>query len=187
MAATQAGGAVTARSFAGRFDASLWILDKPSTALLLYIFAFWAAMLIGHGGGDLHTDTLEAYAWGKELQLGYPKHPPFWSWVAYGWFTIFPFSDWAAYLLGATNSAIGLGCTYLIARRFVSERQAMAALLCLMATPIYFCLANRYNANTALLSLWPATVLFALRAQESARIVDGFHRAAGRSVTVVQI
>src|SRR6185312_9349146 len=82
-------------------------------------------------------------------------------------------SDWAAYLLSAFNAAIGLGCTYFIALRFVSERRAMAVLLCLVATPIYFCLAGRFNANTVLLSLWPATTLFALRSQESGRITDG--------------
>jgi hypothetical protein len=149
------------------------ILGDPRRALLVYVGGFSAAMLIGHAGGDLHADILEAYAWGKELQLGYAKHPPFWAWVAHGWFSIFPTSDWAAYLLSGSNAAIGLACTYLIALRLVSERQAMATLLCLMATPVYFCLANRFNANTVLLSLWPATTLFAMRAQASDRIADG--------------
>ena len=82
--------------------------------------------MISHGSGGLVTDTVEPYAWGKELQLGYVKHPPFWSWVAYAWYAVLPTSDWAAYLLSALNAAIGLGCTYLIALRFVPERQAMA-------------------------------------------------------------
>jgi hypothetical protein len=149
------------------------LLDRPLVALLVYVAAFWAATMISHGSGGLVTDTVEPYAWGKELQLGYVKHPPFWSWVAYAWYAVLPTSDWAAYLLSALNAAIGLGCTYLIALRFVPERQAMAAILCLIATPIYFCLASRFNANTVLLSLWPATTLFALRSQESDRVADG--------------
>jgi len=149
------------------------LLGSPIAVLVLYVAIFSLAMLVGHGGGALHTDTTEAYAWGKELQLGYAKHPPFWAWIAYGWFSVFPTSDWAAYLLSALNSAIGLGCTYLIALRFVSRPQAMAALLCLIASPIYFCLASRFNANTVLISLWPATTLFALRAQEADRVSDG--------------
>ena len=161
-------------SFARRPDLALaGLLDSPLVALLVYVAAFWAAMMISHGAGGLVTDTVEPYAWGKELQSGYVKHPPFWAWVAYAWFAVLPTSDWAAYLLSALNAAIGLGCTYLIALRFVSEQKAMAAVLCLIATPIYFCLASRFNANTMLLSLWPATTLFALRSQESDRVADG--------------
>ena len=171
---SQVGEARLSVSIARRPDLALaGLLGRPLTALLVYVIAFWAAMLIAHGSGGLVTDTVEPYAWGKELQLGYVKHPPFWSWVAYAWFSVLPTSDWAAYLLSALNAAIGLGCTYLIALRFVSERKAMAAVLCLIATPIYFCLASRFNANTVLLSLWPATTLFALRAQESDRVADG--------------
>lgn len=171
---TQAEGSGLQLSHVGRPDIILdRLLGGPGAALVLYVATFSLAMLVGHGGGALHTDTTEAYAWGKELQLGYAKHPPFWAWISYAWFSVLPTSDWAAYLLSALNSAVGLGCTYLVALRFVSRPQAMAALFCLVATPIYFCLASRFNANTALLSLWPATTLFALRVQEADRVRDG--------------
>jgi 4-amino-4-deoxy-L-arabinose transferase-like glycosyltransferase len=142
--------------------------------LAFYVVALTGIHLFSHGSGNLHNDTLEAYAWGRELQLGYPKHPPFWAWVADVWFNLFPTADWAAYLLASLNAAIGLGCSWLIGRRFLPPERAMAAFYCLTLTSSYLCFAQRFNANTILLSLWPATTLFTLRAVERNRLRDGF-------------
>ena len=29
----------------------------------------------------IHNDMAEAYVWGREFQLGYNQHPPFWAWI----------------------------------------------------------------------------------------------------------
>jgi hypothetical protein len=141
--------------------------------LVFYVVALTLTHEISHGAGNLHNDTLESYAWGKELQLGYSKHPPFWAWVACGWFAIFPATDWAAYLLSSVNSAVGLACSWLIARRYMSAERATCTMLCLMLTPMDLCFAQRFNANTVLLSLWPATTLAALRLVDRRRLADG--------------
>ncbi|MEA2781030.1 MAG: hypothetical protein QOK29_2574 [Rhodospirillaceae bacterium] len=150
-----------------------WPLVEVACWLLFYVVALTLVHEFSHGPGNLHNDTLEAYAWGKELQLGYHKHPPFWAWVAYAWYLIFPASDWAAYLLSSINAAIGLCCTWLIGRRYLPDEQAMAAFLGLMITAMYLCFAQRFNANTVLMSLWPATTLAVLRAVDSNRLLDG--------------
>ena len=31
--------------------------------------------------GNLHSDTLEAAYWGRDLALGYAKHPPLATWL----------------------------------------------------------------------------------------------------------
>ena len=69
------------------------VFDTPFEILLwLALFAATAAVSfsISYSVGDLHNDVLEAYALGQELQFGYDKHPPFWGWVAYAWFSVFP-------------------------------------------------------------------------------------------------
>jgi hypothetical protein len=38
----------------------------------------------------IHNDMAEAYDWGREFQLGYFQHPPFWAWIAGLWFEVFP-------------------------------------------------------------------------------------------------
>jgi hypothetical protein len=147
------------------FEIALWCL--------FYIVVFTLMQLISHGPGDLVNDTLEAVAWGQHPQLGYSKHPPFWAWVAFGWFKLFPFAEWSAYLLASVNAAIGLVCSWYVARRFLSLERATGAMLALMLSATYLCLAQRFNANTILISLWPATTLAVLRAVERNRIADG--------------
>jgi hypothetical protein len=147
------------------FEIALWCL--------FYIAVFTPIQLISHGPGDLVNDTLEAVAWGQHPQLGYCKHPPFWAWIAFGWFKLFPFAEWSAYLLASVNAAIGLVCSWYVARRFLSVERATGAMLALMLSATYLCLAQRFNANTILISLWPATTLAVLRTVERNRIADG--------------
>jgi hypothetical protein len=140
---------------------------------VFYVAIFTATQMMSHGPGDLANDTLEAFAWGQHFEFGYSKHPPFWAWLAGGWFKIFPTADWAAYLLGSLNASIGLACSWCIGRRFLSDDRATGAMLCLMLSTSYVCLAQRFNANTMLLSLWPAATLVTLRAVERNRLRDG--------------
>ena len=47
---------------------------------------------------NLPLDTIEALAWGSNLDWGFGKHPPF-SAFAVEFFSIFGNNDWAYYLL----------------------------------------------------------------------------------------
>ncbi len=160
-------------------DNRVWLLARTrpeyEVALwcLFYVVVFTAIQLISHGPGDLVNDTLEAVAWGQHPELGYSKHPPFWAWVAFAWFKVFPFTEWSAYLLGSVNAAIGLACTWCVARRFLTADRATGAMLGLMLSATYVCFAQRFNANTVLISLWPAAALAVLRGVERNRIADG--------------
>ncbi len=62
-----------------------------------------AGGLVAGAGRALHIDVLEAYAWGKEFQLGYYAHPPFWAWIAGAWFLVFPVNNAWFILLEAIN------------------------------------------------------------------------------------
>ena len=46
-------------------------------------------------------------------------------------------------------------------------------MLGLMLSTTYVCFAQRFNANTVLISLWPAAALAVLRGLERNRIADG--------------
>ena len=126
-------------------------------ALAAFMVLWTAYEIVAHGAGDVHNDMAEAYAWGQELQFGYFKHPPFWAWVTFAWFQIFPVSDWSAYLFSAVNSALGIYFVSRCAAYFLADRRAqqLAALL-LILIPAYTFLAMKMNANTILLSVWPA-------------------------------
>jgi 4-amino-4-deoxy-L-arabinose transferase-like glycosyltransferase len=113
--------------------------------------------LLSHRGA-VHGDMLEAYSWGREFQLGYFKHPPFWAWIAGAWFEVFPRTTWAFYLLATLNSGIGIVGAWrlngLLARGI--DRFNATALLLLYAA--YTLQGHQFNANLILISLWPWTV-----------------------------
>ena len=66
---------------------TLW----PSLALFALFVLIWTVYgVISASPAAIHNDMAEAYAWGREFQLGYEKHPPFWAWIAGLWFEVFP-------------------------------------------------------------------------------------------------
>ena len=82
-------------------------------------------------------DMAEAYTWGREFQLGYNQHPPFWAWVCGLWFHVFPRTGWAFALLSSTNAAVGLWGAWTLIGDFAEGRKRIAAWALLLLTPLY--------------------------------------------------
>ena len=144
-----------------------------STPIILATFVIlWSGYeILAHGAGDVHNDMAEAYAWGQELQGGYFKHPPFWAWLTYAWFRVFPVEDWSAYVFTALNSALGIAFTVRCNAYFVADKRlARLAAWLLILVPAYTFLAMKMNANTIHLSVWPAIawVFLAMMKRQSA-------------------
>ena len=69
--------------------------------LILFLFAhliIWT-LVPTISNTNLPLDTIEALAWGTNLDWGYNKHPPVSAWLAKGIFQIFGNQDWAYYFL----------------------------------------------------------------------------------------
>lgn len=114
----------------------------------------------------------EAYAWGQSPQLGYYKHPPLYAWVAGAWFKLLPRTDWAFYLLSQVNAAVGLAGVWSLSGRMLEPKARLAAILLLLA-PFHNIMAINFNANSALLSLWPWTAFAFFRAMETGKARHG--------------
>ena len=139
----------------------------PGAMLVIAYALVWASFATLSTGRGLHGDSLEAYSWGREFVFGYYKHPPFWSWVAGAWFWIMPRSNFSFWLLSELNGALGLAGAWALMGRFANRRMQMLGVLILMLTPFYQFNAQRLNANTILLSLWPWTLYFFVRSVET--------------------
>lgn len=147
--------------------------------LALHVFAWTTFATLSHA--VVHHDMTEAFAWGQEWQPGYFKHPPFFGWMAAAWFLVFPRQSWAFFLLSEFNAALGLAGAWAIARRILPARDhggdrrcgALAVLAMLGLTPLYGLAAMKFNANTALLSLWPWTTYALIRMLEQPRGAQG--------------
>lgn len=144
----------------------------PAMFLSAYALVWTIYSALSSGNGQ-HIDSLEAYAWGREFVLGYYKHPPFWAWVAGLWFLVFPKTDWWFWFLSELNGALGLLGAWALMGRFCDRRTQVAGILLLLLTPFYQFNAQRFNANTVLLSIWPWTMYFFVRSMEYRSIMHG--------------
>jgi 4-amino-4-deoxy-L-arabinose transferase-like glycosyltransferase len=133
---------------------------------------FWTLVNTISNGLSFDHDMTEAYVWGREFQLGYYKHPPFWAWIAGAWFQLLPHRAWAFAALSAVNAGIGLLGVWRLTGCFAQGEKRLSATLLLLLTPYYTYFAYRYNANTIFLSLWPWTAFFFVRSIERKSVRD---------------
>jgi len=116
--------------------ASTWIrrdtLAVPH-ALLLSAYALacvllWSIMpLAAHW--DVPVDNLEQLAWVLTPDWGYPKHPPFPTWVLWGFEQVFPHGIALTYLLGALQVAMMMAIAWRLARETLGARRALVTVL----------------------------------------------------------
>ncbi|RTL51714.1 MAG: glycosyltransferase family 39 protein [Bradyrhizobiaceae bacterium] len=137
-------------------------------AFLAIFIVFWMLQFtITYINVDLHPDVLEAWSVGRFWTWGNPKHPPLMGWLAHLWTEIFPLTDWSIRLLAMVNAAVALWAVDLIVRRFArADRRAMVLLL-LMLLPVYQFHAQKFNANSVLLAVWPLATYCFLRSFET--------------------
>jgi len=136
--------------------------------LIACFIAIWTLYLaIAYAGSGLHPDTLEAWTLGRHFAFGYHKHPPLMGWVAAGWTSALPLSDWSLQLMAMVNAGLALFFVDCVARQFVTGHKRILVLLLLMLTPAYQFHAQRFNANSVLLATWPLATWCFLRAFET--------------------
>src|SRR5258708_2950805 len=123
-----------------------WLAELESSAapqrqllqiLVLYVGVLTAFADFALGWGPLHHDMTEAWAWGKEFQLGYAKHPPLSAWLAGSWFAVMPRANWSFYLLASLNIAAALAGVWMLAGVFCGTLGRLASVLFLVLTPSF--------------------------------------------------
>ena len=148
---------------------SIFILGFVAFATLIFSIAY--------ANANLHRDVLEAWLVGRTLAWGFWKHPPLMGWVAHVWTYVFPLTNWSFRLLAMANAGLALFAVDLIARRFVRGDRRAVILLLLLLTPVYQFHAEKFNANSVLLAIWPLATYCFLRSFEER--TAGWAAAAG--------
>lgn len=129
------------------------LLFAGYTTVFVALWTIYA--VISRNNLDVNSDMVENFAWSRELQAGYFKHPPFFAWVVAAWFKIFPAQDWAYYLLSFANVALAFAGVWALIGLFDRSPRRLAAIVALSLTPFYTFSAIKFNANTILLPVWP--------------------------------
>ena len=108
---------------------------------------------------NLPLDTIEALAWGSNLDWGYYKHPPFSAFAVEFFYTIFGNNDWAYYFLSQifviTSFYIVWKFSYMILE---DKHYSLLAVLILASISFYNYKTPEFNVNVSQLPFWALSV-----------------------------
>lgn len=118
-------------------------------------------------------DVVEGFAWGRELQLGYTKHPPMQAWLLEASYRLTGGGTYGGYWLSALCAALGYFFVWKLARRLgLTAWQAFWAMV-LTSVTFYFTLPMpEFNPNILQVPVWAGMMLFFHRALEKGRLTD---------------
>ena len=131
----------------------------------LYLFIFshlllWT-LIPSITNTNLPLDTIEALAWGSNLDWGFNKHPPFSAFATEFFYLIFGSNDWSYYLL----SQIFVVTSFFYVWKFsneIFEDKTYSLLSVLILSGIFFFnfTTPEFNVNISQLPFWALCVYF---------------------------
>ena len=135
---------------------------------IFYIFIithliFWTLIpsLTNH---NLPLDTIEALAWGSNLDWGFNKHPPMSAFFLEVFYQIFGSQDWAYYLLSQIFVAISFYYVFKLSKEILNN-DLLGLISVLLIETIYFYnfTSPEFNVNVCQLPFWSLTAYYSWR------------------------
>ena len=122
---------------------------------------------------NLPLDTIEALAWGSNLDWGYSKHPPLSAFASEVFYKIFGNQDWAYYML----SQLFVVFSFFIVLKFSEEffkNYTFGLISILLLEGIYFYnfTTPEFNVNVCQLPFWALTVLYCWKGFKENKTID---------------
>ena len=122
---------------------------------------------------NLPLDTIEALAWGSNLDWGFNKHPPFSAFAVEIFYQIFGSNDWAYYLLSQLFVIVGFIAVYKFSNEiFNNQKLALLSVLLLEGVYFYNFTTPEFNVNVAQLPFWALTVYYTWRCIKYDKAID---------------
>ena len=110
---------------------------------------------------NLPLDTIEALAWGSNLEWGFNKHPPASAFFTEFFFQIFGANDWAFYLLSQIFVCIAFIYVFKLANEiFNNLLLSLISVLLLESIYFYNFTTPEFNVNVCQLPFWSITVYY---------------------------
>ena len=118
-------------------------------------------------------DVVEGFAWGREMALGYTKHPPMQAWLLELSYHLTFGHTFGAYWLSSLSIAIAYVCIWQLSRRLgLAEWKAFWAIVMTSVT-FYFTLPlPEFNPNILQIPVWAAMILLFHRALDKGQLLD---------------
>ena len=132
---------------------------------VFYIFVtahliFWTLIpsITNH---NLPLDTIEALAWGSNLDWGFNKHPPMSAFVPEVFYQIFGPQDWAYYLLSQIFVIISFYYVFKFSNEIFNNKiLGLISVLLIEAIYFYNFTTPEFNVNVCQLPFWSLTVYY---------------------------
>ena len=132
---------------------------------VFYIFVtahliFWTLIpsITNH---NLPLDTIEALAWGSNLDWGFNKHPPMSAFVTEVLYQIFGPQDWVYYLLSQIFVIISFYYVFKFSNEILNNKlSSLISVLLIEAIYFYNFTTPEFNVNVCQLPFWSLTVYY---------------------------
>ena len=153
------------------------MLNKINKNKLFYIFVtshliIWTLVptLTNH---NLPLDTIEALAWGSNLDWGFNKHPPASAFFVEVFYQIFESNDWAYYLLSQIFVVISFFVVWKFSEEFFSDKiYSLLSVLLLEGIYFYNFTTPEFNVNVCQLPFWTLSVLYGWKGFKNNKTID---------------
>ena len=110
---------------------------------------------------NLPLDTIEALAWGSNLDWGFDKHPPMSAFIAEFFYKLFGSQDWAYYFLSQIFVITSFYIVFLISNEILRNKNlSIFSVLSLVGIYFYNFTTPEFNVNICQLPFWALTVLY---------------------------
>ena len=114
---------------------------------------------------NLPLDTIEALAWGSNLDWGFEKHPPLSALAVEIIFSFFGNNDWAYYLLSQICVIIAFIYVWKFSKLILKNNTyALFSILLLECLYFYNFTTPEFNVNVCQLPFWALTVFYTYKA-----------------------
>ena len=113
---------------------------------------------------NLPLDTIEALAWGSNLDWGFNKHPPMSAFFPEVFYQIFGPQDWVYYLLSQIFVIISFYYVFKFSNEIFNNKiLGLISLLIIEAIYFYNFTTPEFNVNVCQLPFWSLTVYYSWR------------------------
>ncbi len=141
------------------------MITKKNITKVFYLFIFshlvlWT-LIPSISNTNLPLDTIEALAWGSNLDWGFNKHPPFSAFAVELFFFFFKNNDWAYYLLSQIFVVVAFYFVWKLSIEiFENKLHSILSVLILSGIYFYNFTTPEFNVNISQLPFWASSVYF---------------------------
>ena len=132
---------------------------------IFYIFVlahliFWT-LIPSITNQNLPLDTIEALAWGSNLDWGFNKHPPMSAFFPEVFYQIFGPQDWVYYLLSQIFVAVSFYFVFKLSNEILNNNLlGLISVLLLESIYFYNFTTPEFNVNVCQLPFWSSTAFY---------------------------